>query len=88
MVQGFEVDVLWRAPRLVIEVDGHAFHGHRTAFERDRRRDQILAAAGYIVIRVTWRQLVDEPVAVITRIAQALALAQARQMDAAQTLRG
>ncbi|MGI8427959.1 MAG: DUF559 domain-containing protein [Solirubrobacteraceae bacterium] len=69
---GYEVDVLWRGERLVIEVDGHAFHSHRIAFERDRMRDQVLVAAGYRVIRVTWRQLIDEPLAVIARIAQAL----------------
>jgi very-short-patch-repair endonuclease len=71
-VCGCEVDFLWRMEKLVVEVDGHGFHGHRAAFERDRRRDQRLVAAGYRVIRVTWRQLVGEPLAVITRIAQAL----------------
>lgn len=69
---GYEVDVLWRRERLVIEVDGHIFHSHRAAFERDRKRDQVLVAAGYRVIRVTWRQLIDEPLAVIARIAAAL----------------
>lgn len=72
-VTGLEVDFLWRAAKLIVEVDGHAFHGHRTAFERDRRRDQVLAAAGYRVIRVTWRQLVQEPIAVAVRLGQALA---------------
>jgi very-short-patch-repair endonuclease len=66
------VEFLWRAERLVLEVDGHRFHGHRRAFERDRRRDQALVASGYRVIRVTWRQLVDEPLALVARIAQAL----------------
>ena len=42
------------------------------AFERDRKRDQRLVAAGFRVIRVTWRQLVGEPLALIARIAQAL----------------
>lgn len=69
---GFEVDFLWRDARLVIEVDGFAWYGHRGAFEKDRRRDQVLIAAGYRVIRVTWRQLCEEPVAVVARIAQAL----------------
>jgi very-short-patch-repair endonuclease len=71
------VDLLWRRERLVVEIDGHAFHGHRAAFERDRRRDQVLAAAGFRVIRITWLQLEREPLAVITRIAQALATAAA-----------
>lgn len=74
-LHGCEVDLLWREARLVVEVDGHAFHGHRAAFERDRRRDQALAAAGYRVIRVTWRQLEREPLAVMARIAQALVAA-------------
>jgi very-short-patch-repair endonuclease len=77
-VRGYEVDFLWRVEKLVVEVDGHGFHGHRAAFERDRKRDQRLVAAGYRVIRVTWRQLVGEPLAVIARIAQALAGGDAR----------
>ena len=69
---GYEVDFLWRAQRLVVEVDGYRFHGHRAAFERDRETDQTLTAAGYRVIRVTWRQLEREPLAIVARIAQAL----------------
>jgi very-short-patch-repair endonuclease len=55
-----------------VEVDGHAYHSSRVAFERDRRRDQRFVAAGYRVVRVTWRQLQNEPFAVIARVAQAL----------------
>ena len=71
-VLGYEVDFVWRAQKLVVEVDGYAFHGHRAAFERDRAKDQVLVAAGYRVIRVTWRQLEREPLVVLTKIAQAL----------------
>ncbi len=39
-VLGHEVDLLWRAEKLVVEMDGWAFHGHRAAFERDRDRDR------------------------------------------------
>jgi very-short-patch-repair endonuclease len=69
----YEVDFLWRPQRLVVEVDGHAYHGTRAAFERDRLRDAELQAAGHLVMRVTWRQLVDRPEAVVARIAGALA---------------
>jgi very-short-patch-repair endonuclease len=55
---------MWREQRLVVEVDGYAFHSSRRSFERDRRKDQELTAAGYRVIRVTWRQLTAEPTAV------------------------
>jgi very-short-patch-repair endonuclease len=58
---------------LILEVDAYGTHGHPGAFESDRKRDQVHAAAGYSVIRVTWRQLRDEPLAVVARIAQALA---------------
>jgi very-short-patch-repair endonuclease len=70
---GYVTDVLWPAHRLVVEVDGYAYHRHRKAFESDRRRDQELVAAGYRVIRVTWLQLRDHPISVITSIAQAIA---------------
>lgn len=72
-VGGFEVDFYWRNERLAVEIDGLAFHGSAPAFERDRWRDQVLAARGVAVVRVTWRQLVEEPTAVAVRIAQALA---------------
>ncbi|MGH2962145.1 MAG: DUF559 domain-containing protein [Solirubrobacterales bacterium] len=72
-VRGFEVDFLWRQERLVVEVDGFAYHSDRRTFENDRRRDAELAAHGYRVIRVTWSRIVDSPAAVVARVAQALA---------------
>jgi very-short-patch-repair endonuclease len=73
-IQGMEVDMLWPAERLVVEVDGYEHHGPRPAFERDRRRDGRLLAAGYRVLRVTWRQIVDEPERVIAVLAASLAV--------------
>jgi very-short-patch-repair endonuclease len=72
-LHGFEVDFLWPEQRLVVETDGSQFHSHPRAFENDRRRDQILVAHGYRVIRVTWRQLCEEPLAVVARLTMALA---------------
>ncbi len=46
--------------RLVLEVDGYAFHGDRDAFERDRERDLQLTARGYLVLRVSYRQIREE----------------------------
>lgn len=70
-----EVDFVWRAQRLVVEVDGFAFHSSRASFEEDRRRDSRLVALGYRVVRITWRQLTGEPEAVLVRLAQAMTLA-------------
>lgn len=64
----FEVDLLWRAERTVVEVDGYAFHSTRASFERDRVRDAVLQGQGFAVIRVTWRQIVDAPIATARRI--------------------
>lgn len=66
------VDFLWPEEKLVVEFDGFQFHGHRSAFERDRRKGVELANAGYEVLRFTWRQLRDEPLVVIAAIASAL----------------
>jgi very-short-patch-repair endonuclease len=78
-LHGHLVDALWPAAKLVVEVDGYGVHGHRHAFESDRRRDQRLAAEGFVVVRMTMRQLRDEPMAVLASLAQALAVAAARQ---------
>jgi very-short-patch-repair endonuclease len=71
-VVGHTVDFLWRDDRLIVGVDGYRFHSTRTAFERDRKRDAELTAAGFRVIRITWRQLADEPLAIVARVARAL----------------
>ena len=68
-----EVDFLWRAERLVVEVDGFAFHGDRAAFERDRHRDATLQGQGFRVTRLTWRQITQRPEAVVATLAAALA---------------
>lgn len=71
-VAGWEVDFLWDAEKLVVEVDGPQFHGHRRAYERDRRKDLELTTAGYVVIRITPRQLDEEPFVVVAHVARML----------------
>jgi very-short-patch-repair endonuclease len=56
-LHGFMVDFLWREERLVLEVDGFTYHSTMSAFERDRRKDATLVAAGFTVIRISRRQL-------------------------------
>ena len=56
-----EADCLWRKQRLIVELDGRATHATRRAFETDRARDRALTAAGWRVVRITWRQLTREP---------------------------
>jgi very-short-patch-repair endonuclease len=68
-----QADFLWREQRLIVELDGHQTHGTRAAFERDRERDRILQAHGWRVVRITWRQLHDDPKAVAADLRRLLA---------------
>jgi hypothetical protein len=53
IVEGYEVDALWRDKKLIVELDSYAFHRHLAAFENDRRKDGTLQLAGYMVVRIT-----------------------------------
>jgi very-short-patch-repair endonuclease len=81
-VGGFEVDALWPAQRLIVELDGYEFHRTRAAFERDRARDGELQLAGYRVLRFTYRRLVHEPEAVGTAIRRLVGSDHLRGRDA------
>jgi len=73
-IGNFQVDLLWGREKVVVEVDGYAYHSSKRSFEQDRARDAQLAARGHTVIRVTWGQLGNQPEAVVARIAAALAV--------------
>jgi hypothetical protein len=55
------IDFLYRQARLVIEADSKRWHGNWLATEADHRRDKLLIAAGYQVIRTNWHELIEEP---------------------------
>ena len=71
-VEGYEVDCVWPQHSLIVELDGFETHRTSAAFERDRERDRRLQAAGWTVIRITWRQLTAEPGAVRADLARLL----------------
>jgi very-short-patch-repair endonuclease len=71
-VLGHEVDAHWPAERLIVELDGFAFHKHRAAFERDRTRDAAMQAEGYRVVRITYRRLEREPAEVAKQLRRLL----------------
>jgi Transcriptional regulator, AbiEi antitoxin len=60
----FEIDALWRAERVAVELDSREFHLTPLAFEADRRRDRKLSVAGWRPIRITWWQITRERAAV------------------------
>jgi very-short-patch-repair endonuclease len=57
----FEIDALWERERVAVELDSRSIHGTHRKFESDRLRDRILVAEGWRTMRITWRQLQDEP---------------------------
>jgi predicted transcriptional regulator of viral defense system len=74
---GLEADFYFPTHRLVVETDGWDTHKTRHAFEDDRAKDAALTAAGYTVLRFTWRQLRDDPHTVADRLKAVLSYSAA-----------
>jgi hypothetical protein len=55
------VDRVYREARVVIEADSRRYHSAWLDQQADHRRDLLLAAAGYRIVRVNWHQLIREP---------------------------
>lgn len=68
----YEADLLWPEPRLVVEVDGGATHGHIVARRNDRERDLALQLAGWRTIRIGEAELTVDRVATAARLRAAL----------------
>jgi very-short-patch-repair endonuclease len=73
----YRLDFAWPELRVAVETDGWATHGRRQAFEDDRARDAFLLAAGWRVLRVTYRQLRQHPTLVAAQLSAVLAQAAA-----------
>jgi very-short-patch-repair endonuclease len=69
VIEGYEVDFRVIGTPVILECDGWAHHGlDRRGFERDRDRDADLLAAGWIVVRFTYRAITLSPAAVARHI--------------------
>ena len=69
---GHPVDILL-GDRLVIQIDGWAFHSTSSARDRDNRHDSRLRAAGYRVIRIGYAEIVHGWAAIESEIVLAIA---------------
>ena len=67
------VDAVYRAHRLVIELDSRQFHATTRAFERDRDRDADLLNAGFSTLRITNHRLKHHPTKEAKRFREILA---------------
>ncbi len=59
--ENHRVDFHWPAHNLIVETDGRGIHDNPYTFEKDRARDLDLELAGFHVIRLSWRQVTEQP---------------------------
>jgi hypothetical protein len=55
------IDFAYVPARILIEADSRRHHSSWSDQQADHRRDLLLAAAGWRVVRVNWHQLIKEP---------------------------
>lgn len=66
------LDLMFIAQRVVVEVDGYAWHSGVDSFEDDRERSNGLMLSGLSVLHWTWRTLHDRPDELIAELYAAL----------------
>lgn len=64
-----ELDLDWPRLLLDVELDGRDHAARALTMRRDRQRDRLLQAAGYIVARYTWDDYVSDRPAMVAEIA-------------------
>lgn len=68
-------DFVFLSARLIVEVDGWAFHQDPATFVKDRERQNRLLRAGWKLVRVTWYDVRYRPDYVVSQVRAALARA-------------
>lgn len=62
------VDFVWRAGRLIVEIDSHHFHSKPESFADDRQRDYETGVSGYMTLRLTDQEVSHDMDLVIQKI--------------------
>lgn len=63
------VDFAFPAARVVVEIDGLAYHAESARFQADRSKQNALIALGWRVLRFTWRDVDQRPDHVLDTLA-------------------
>ncbi len=71
-VVGYEVDFIFVAAKVAVEIDGFAFHSDADDFRRDRVKQNAITLAGWQVLRFTWLDLTEYPDRVIAEVRRAI----------------
>jgi hypothetical protein len=69
-VEGHLVDAYWPEQKVIVELDGYQGHRSEAQLHSDHQRDLKLRAAGFIVLRYSWRQLQRAPAEVAADLAR------------------
>jgi hypothetical protein len=84
LAEGYLVDFLWPAEKVVVETDSYTYHADRPSFEHDHERTVALIAAGYDVHRATRLMLARDPDTFLANVRRSL---RRRQQRTASTFR-
>jgi very-short-patch-repair endonuclease len=71
----YTVDFVWPDQRVVVEIDGFTYHSS-PGLAADHRRNSDLDAAGFPVLRFTWRKIQKEPMEVGGRVCRTIGRAE------------
>ncbi len=67
------LDLAFDEVRVLVEIDGWAYHRDLRAFLRDTDRQNALVLQGWVVIRTNWYELTENPDQFLTHVRDALA---------------
>jgi hypothetical protein len=73
-----EVDLVSRADAIAIEIDGYHHFTDPDHYRRDRRKDLLLQAHGYVVLRFLADDVLDDPRAAVDAVIELLGVRQGR----------
>lgn len=80
--QAAEVDLLSRADDLAIEIDGYHHFTDADHYRRDRRKDLLLQAHGYIVLRFLAEDVTRDPAEAVRAVLEILGAHRRRELRA------
>lgn len=72
-ISGMRVDFVVNN-RLVVEIDGHAYHSSRKQVRKDALRDKRLREEGYSILRITAHRVFSAPEAAIADVKERIGL--------------
>ena len=71
-VLGYLLDFVFRDARLIVEIDGFAFHRDAKTFQRDRTKRNALLTDGWRMLNFTWDDITRRPDATARQVLDAL----------------